>query len=164
MHLLVCKLYLCHQPSNKLDALKARREAPAAERAARTQKAQNKSFGVTLQRCGRQAFLHHHDAIQHMVAYQEVSERLTSIWMHAGMPARSLILGNVSLKPNRAAIEVAFGSYGLLEAVRTFPGKPYAIVHFHQAQHAAQAAASLDGIPVASISGKLQTMPRDIGV
>lgn len=60
----------------------------------------------------------------------------------------------MSLKPNRAAIEVTFGSYGLLEAVRTFPGKPYAIVHFFQPQHAAQAAASLDGVPVASISGE----------
>lgn len=85
-----------------------------------------------------------------------VSKSLSS-GVHTGMSTRSLILGNVSLKPNRAAIEVAFGSYGLLEAVRTFPGKPYAIVHFHQAQHAAQAAASLDGIPVASISGKLHT-------
>ncbi|KAK9842430.1 hypothetical protein WJX84_005278 [Apatococcus fuscideae] len=77
-----------------------------------------------------------------------------------GMSARTLILGNVSLKPNRAAIEIAFGSYGLLEAVRTFPGKPYAIVHFFQPQHAAQAAASLDGVPVASISGHRPLLVR----
>ena len=80
------------------------------------------------------------------------------------MSTRSLILGNVSLKPNRAAIEVAFGSHGLLEAVRTFPGKPYAIVHFFQPQHAAQAAASLDGVPVASISGSIAVLPCVVAI
>ncbi len=83
-----------------------------------------------------------------------LSEIHLFVVVDAGLPARSLMLGNVSLKPNRAAIEVAFGSYGPLEAVRTFPGKPYAIVHFFQPQHAAQAAASLDGVPVASITGR----------
>jgi hypothetical protein len=62
-------------------------------------------------------------------------------------------LGNIPLKPNRAAMEALFSRFGPLESVRVFPGKTFAFVNFVHAAHAIQAKAALDGQPSPHITG-----------
>lgn len=68
-------------------------------------------------------------------------------------PCRHLWLGNIPLKPNRAALELVFAQYGPVESVRVFPGKTFAFVNFTTQQHALDAKAALDGRPCGAITG-----------
>lgn len=73
---------------------------------------------------------------------------------------RHLWLGNIPLKPARAAMESLFSSFGPLESVRVFPGKTFAFVNFVHAAHAIAAKSTLDGSPSPHITGPKQLVIR----
>eukprot|EP00192_Tetraselmis_astigmatica_P003515 CAMPEP_0117655404 /NCGR_PEP_ID=MMETSP0804-20121206/4260_1 /TAXON_ID=1074897 /ORGANISM="Tetraselmis astigmatica, Strain CCMP880" /LENGTH=552 /DNA_ID=CAMNT_0005461751 /DNA_START=399 /DNA_END=2057 /DNA_ORIENTATION=+ len=81
------------------------------------------------------------------------AEAQTSHAAATNVATRHLWLGNIPLKPNRTAIEDVFGSFGALETIRVFPGKTYAFVNFFNADQAARAKASLDGVALPAITG-----------
>lgn len=70
-----------------------------------------------------------------------------------GKPSRHLWLGNIPLKPNKAAMEALFSRFGAVESVRVFPGKTFAFVNYQLASHAIAAKVSLDGQPAPSVTG-----------
>mmetsp|Transcript_29893 Transcript_29893/g.76118 ORF Transcript_29893/g.76118 Transcript_29893/m.76118 type:complete len:715 (-) Transcript_29893:592-2736(-) len=70
-----------------------------------------------------------------------------------GKPSRHLWLGNIPLKPNKAAMEIMFAQFGPLESVRCFPGKTFAFVNYLEAEHAVAAKAALDGQSAPAVTG-----------
>jgi hypothetical protein len=84
------------------------------------------------------------DWMEHDEIMEEVPE---------GKPSRHLWLGNIPLKPNRAAMELLFSRFGPVESVRVFPGKTFAFVNYTHAPHAIAAKAALDGQPCPTITG-----------
>ncbi|MEW5309207.1 MAG: hypothetical protein WDW38_001110 [Sanguina aurantia] len=77
-----------------------------------------------------------------------------------GKPSRHLWLGNIPVKPNKAALEELFGFFGPLESVRVFPEKTFAFVNYISAVHAAAAKLQLDGLPAGSVTGGKQLVIR----
>ncbi|KAI8476408.1 MAG: hypothetical protein J3K34DRAFT_455746 [Monoraphidium minutum] len=70
-----------------------------------------------------------------------------------GSPSRHLWLGNLPLKPSRAALELLFAPFGAVESIRVFPGKTFAFVNFEAAPDALAAKAALDGRPAPAVAG-----------
>ncbi|KAK9816753.1 hypothetical protein WJX72_004667 [[Myrmecia] bisecta] len=94
---------------------------------------------------------------------QDAADRLEATLAEAeanAKPSRHLWLGNVPVKPNKAAIEALFSAYGALESVRVFPGKTFAFVNYLSTQHATLAIQNLNNVPVPSISGRKPLVVR----
>lgn len=68
-------------------------------------------------------------------------------------PSKHLWLGNIPMRPDKAAIEYLFGSFGHVTSVRVFPGKTFAFVNFETAQEAEYAMKCLDGLHWPAVSG-----------
>ena len=68
-------------------------------------------------------------------------------------PSKHLWLGNIPMRPDKAAIEYLFGSFGHVTSVRVFPGKTFAFVNFETAHEAEYAMKCLDGLHWPAVSG-----------
>ncbi len=66
------------------------------------------------------------------------------------------------MRPDKAAIEYLFGSFGHVTSVRVFPGKTFAFVNFETAQEAEYAMKCLDGLHWPAVSGSHSTALRDV--
>lgn len=58
------------------------------------------------------------------------------------------------MRPDKAAIDYLFGSFGHVTSVRVFPGKTFAFVNFETAQEAEYAMKCLDGLHWPAVSGE----------
>ena len=106
--------------------------------------------------------------IQRKLLQSTRTEKECKCWhlacFHAvAQPSKHLWLGNIPMRPDKAAIEYLFGSFGHVTSVRVFPGKTFAFVNFETAQEAEYAMKCLDGLHWPAVSGRLswQKPPRD---
>lgn len=78
-------------------------------------------------------------------------------------PSKHLWLGNIPMRPDKAAIEYLFGSFGHVTSVRVFPGKTFAFVNFETAHEAEYAMKCLDGLHWPAVSGTPTGKPKTTG-